>query len=150
MARGDLVLFKEFADQLGSKNHAFENGGDTFKLGLVNSTITPLTGDTTPTWGDYSTNEVGTGGGYTAGGISLANQSYDEVDGVASFDADNIAIAQDGSGFTLGYWGILYNDTNGTDMAIGFLDLGGPVSEQAGPININWGATGIFKTTIVA
>lgn len=148
MARGDFVLFEEFADQLGSENHNLENGGDTIKLGIVDDTLTPTAADASPTWGDYSANEVGTGGGYVAGGLTLANQSYNEVDGVATFDADNIVISQDGAGFTDGYWGILYNDTNGTDMAIGFLDLGGPVSEQAGDININWNASGIFTVTI--
>lgn len=148
MARGDFTLFEEFANQLGSENHIFENGGDTIKLGLVDDTLTPAADDGTPTWGDYSANEVSTAGGYTANGETLSNQSYDEVDGVATFDADNVSLTQDGSGFTDAYWGILYNDTNGTDMAIGFLDLGGPVSEQAGPVAINWNASGIFTVTI--
>ena len=37
MARGDLTLFEEFANQLGSENHSFENGGDTIKVALFNS-----------------------------------------------------------------------------------------------------------------
>ena len=148
MARGDFTLFEEFADQLGSENHNLENGGDTIKLGLVDDTLTPTAADGTPTWGDYSANEVATTGGYTANGETLANQSYAEADGVATFDADNVVISQNGSGFTDAHWGILYNDTNGTDMAIGFLDLGGPVSEQDGDITIAWNASGIFTVTI--
>lgn len=148
MARGDFTLFEEFAAQLGAENHVLTNGGDTIKLGIVDGTLTPTAADATPTWGDYSANEVGTGGGYTANGLTLANQSYTEAAGVATFDADNISIVQNAAGFTDGYWGILYNDSNASDMAIGFVDLGGPVSEVAGPIAINWNATGIFTVTV--
>ena len=148
MARGDFTLFEEFADQLGSENHNLENGGDTIKLGIVDDTLAPTAADGTPTWGDYSANEVATTGGYTANGETLANQAFTEVDGVATFDADNIVLSQDGSGFTDAHYAILYNDTNATDMAIGFLDLGGPVSEQDGDVTIAWNASGIFTITI--
>lgn len=148
MATGTLLLFEEFAAQLGSENHILASGGDTIKIGLVDATITPLIGDTTPAWADYSANEVGTGGGYVAGGITLASQTYTEAAGVATFDAVDVALTQDASGFTDAYWGIIYNDTNATKMAIGFIELGGPVSEVAGPIEINWNASGIFTVTI--
>jgi len=148
MARGDFHLFEEFADQLGSENHNLENGGDTIKLGLITNVATPLITATTPTWTDYSGNEVTPGGNYAAGGPTLANQSYTEVDGVATFDADNITIAQDAANFTDADWAILYNDTNGTKMAIGFIDLDGPVDGSLGPVNINWNASGIFTVTI--
>ena len=59
-------------------------------------------------------------------------------------------ISQNASGFTDGYWGILYNDTNGTDMAICFIDLGGPVSEVDGDITISWNASGIQTVTVSA
>lgn len=146
MAQGDVTLFEEFAAQLGAENHDFSN--DTFKLGIIDNTTPPTGGDATPTWTDYSGNEVSTGGGYTSGGETLTGVSYSEVDGVGTFDANNIALSQNASGFTDGYWGILYNETNATDMAIAFVELGGPASEVAGPININWGASGIFTITI--
>ena len=147
MARGDFTLFEEFAAQLGGENHAFAS--DVLKLGIITNVAAPTAADTTPTWSDYSANEVGTGGGYVTGGITLSGVTYAEVAGVATLDdTGNIAIAQNAAGFTDGYWGILYNSTNATGMAIGFLDLGGPVSEVAGPIAINWNASGIFTLTI--
>ena len=147
MARGDLTLFEEFADQLGEEGHNFAS--DTLKLGIIDNTTAPTAADETPAWADYSENEVGTGGGYVAGGIALTGVTWAEVSGVGTLDdSGNISLAQNGSGFTDGYWGVLYNDTNATDMAIAFLDLGGPVSEQAGPININWSASGILTVTI--
>lgn len=152
MARGDWTTFEELADQLGPENHNFA-ATDVFKLGIVSSGASPAAGDITPTWSDYSGSEVGTGGGYPSGGISLTYGSvtrWAEAAGVATFDADDITISQNGSGFTNGYYGILYNDTQASKMAIGFLDLGGPVSEQAGDININWHASGILTFTISA
>ncbi|RLB93607.1 MAG: hypothetical protein DRH26_03465 [Deltaproteobacteria bacterium] len=146
MARGDLVLFEEFALQIGQEKHNFPS--DTLKAGIVDATITPTAADATPTWGDYSANEVGTGGGYTANGMTLAGVAYSEAGGVATLDANDLALIQDASGFTDGFWLILYNDTNATDMAMGFVDLGGPVSEVAGPIDVAWNASGIATVTV--
>lgn len=147
MARGDFTVFEEFAAQLGGENHNFSS--DTLKLGLVNNTITPAAAATTPTWSDFSANEVSTAGGYVANGISLTGVTYSEAAGVGTLDdTGNISLAQNASGFTDAYWGILYNSTNAGGMAIGFLDLGGPVSEQAGPVAINWNASGILTITV--
>jgi hypothetical protein len=146
MALGDVVLFEEFAKQIGDGEHDFSS--DVLKLGIVDSTITPTAADTTPTWGDYSANEVATTGGYPSGGITLTSVVYTETGGVATLDAENVALAQNASGFTDGYWGILYNDTNSTDMAIAFIDLDGPISEVTSPIDINWNASGILTTTV--
>jgi hypothetical protein len=52
-------------------------------------------------------------------------------------------IAQDaGGGFTTGAWGIIYNNTDANKRALGYVDLGGPVGNVAGPITFEWnGAT---------
>ena len=146
MATGDFTLFEEFADQIGEEGHKFDT--DTLKVGLVDNTLTPLANIATPTWSDFSANEVGTGGGYVANGLTLASVTWTEAGGVATLDAADISLSQDAGGFTDAYWAILYNDTNGTDMAIGFLELGGPVSEVAGPVAINWNASGILTVTV--
>ena len=146
MARGDFTLFEEFADNIGEEIHNFAS--DTLKLGLGDDTITPTAADATPTWSDYSANEVSTAGGYTENGETLGSVTYTEADGVATLDAANVSLAQDGSGFTDAYWGILYNSSAAGGNAIGFIDLGGPVSEQDGPIAINWNASGILTVTV--
>ena len=146
MARGDLTVFEEFSRQLGDEEHNFQS--DVIKAGIVDATITPTAADATPTWTDYSANEVSAAGGYVAGGLTLASVTYTEAGGVATLDADDIAIIQDAGGFTDGFWVIIYNDTNGTDMAIAFVELAGPVSEVAGPITISWNASGIATVTV--
>lgn len=146
MARGDLIVFEEFSLQLGTKQHDLSS--DVIKAGIVDATLTPLANIATPTWTDFSANEVSTGGGYPAGGIVLANVVYTEVGGVAKLDADDISILQDAGGFADGFWVIIYNFTNGTEMAICFVELDGPVSEVAGPIAIAWNASGITTVTV--
>jgi hypothetical protein len=146
MAQGDVTVFEEFAEMLGQKIFNFDS--DTLKLGIIDNTTPPTAADATPRWGDYSANEVSTAGGYTANGETLTTVSWSEADGVATLDADNVSLSQDGSGFTDGYWGILYDDTASNDEAFAFVELGGPVSEQAGPIAINWNASGILTVTV--
>jgi len=152
MARGDFTLFEEFVDQLGMELHDFDN--DTIKLALIDNVVTPTAADATPMWGagsgvDYDGNEVSTAGGYTANGETVA-VTWTEAGGTATLDDDtgDISLSQDGSGFTDAYYGILYNDSAASKNAIGFLDLGGPVSEQDGPITITWNASGILTVAV--
>lgn len=150
MARGEFTLFEEFATDFSNALHNLKET-HVLKLGLVDDTITPLATIESPTWGDYSANEVATTGNYTADGETLTFSvatRWAEADGVGTLDADDLTISQDGSGFTDAHWGILYNDTAASDQAIGFLDLGGPVSEQDGDVTISWNASGILTVTI--
>lgn len=146
MATGDVTLFEEFAENIGGGDHTLNS--DTLKVGLIDNTAAPTAADATPAWGDYSANEVSTAGGYTANGETLTSVTWTEAAGVGTLDAANVSLAQNGSGFTDAYWGIIYNDTHASDLAIGFVELGGPVSEQAGPIEIQWNASGILTVTV--
>lgn len=149
MARGDFTLFEEFALALGNESHSF--AGDDIRLGLVDETApVPTAADTTPNWSDYSGNEVDSvAGNYTADGHVLTTTTYTEAGGVGSYNADDISFAQDGSGFTNAYWGILYN-ADSAGAAIGFLEFDGPVSEVAGPVTITWSnaPAAIFTITV--
>ena len=153
MARGDLTLFEEFANDLGGLKHNFESGGHVYKVGIVDSTLAPLDTIGTPAWGDYSANEV-SGSGYTAGGATLASQSYNEASGVATFDATDVTWSQASggtSGFTSAYWAIIYDDTTSsaaTKYAFAFVELGGPVNNNDGDVTISWNASGIFTVTV--
>jgi hypothetical protein len=141
MATGDVTLFEEFADMIGES--IFNFSSDTLKLGIIDNNTPPTAADASPRWGDYVGDEVATTGNYTANGESLTTVLYTEAAGVATLDADSVTILQDAvDGFTLGYWGILYSDTAGNDEAFAFVEMGGPVSEKAGPIVFNWDALG--------
>lgn len=147
MARGDATIFNEFVKDIGDGTH--DLSGDTIKLGLLTNGITPNAADTTPTWDDYSLHEVSTAGGYVADGITLTNVTYVQLAGTARLNADDVSLAQSVTGFTNAYWGVVYNSSAG-NAAIMFIDLGGPLSEQAGPISINLQSLGMLVISKVA
>lgn len=142
MAAGDVTVFEE------AKAYMIDGGWeptDTIKVAILDNTTTPTAADTTPALGDYT--EVGTAGTYTAGGTSLGDLGtlVTEAGGTMTFDSStNPTWAQDGSNDADAYWGLIYNDTDASDLAIAFVDLGGPVDMSAGDLTITWNASGIF------
>ena len=142
MAQGDVTIFEE------ALAYMIDGGwepADEIKCAILDNTTTPTAADGTPALGDYT--EVGTGGTYVAGGTGLGNLGacVTEAGGTMTFDsATNPTWAQDASNDTDAYWGLIYNDTQAGDPAIGFVDLGGPVDMTAGDLTITWNASGIF------
>lgn len=147
MAIGDITLFQQFFEDVGLKVH--ELNADVVKGGIIDSVVTPTAADATPAWGassgvDYDGNQVTTGTSYLTGGPDLEN-SFSQTAGVATLDATDETVAQDGSGFTDGRWMILYNETATNNEAIGFLDFGSATSIQTGDLDITWNANGIAR-----
>ena len=147
MARNDWVTFEEFSLDLANGVHNL--GSDTFKVALIDNTDTePVAGTATPRWADFSGNEV-SGTGYEA--ATLSGTSTLEAAGVTTFDdTGNVTWAQNGAGPTDIYWAVLYNDDAADDQAVGFLDMGGPVSLADGDVSITWNASGILTVTVTA
>ncbi len=145
MATGDFLVFQE------ARAYMIDGGweaADDIKCAIIDNTTTPAVGDATPALSDYT--EVGTAGSYTAGGTSLGTLGtcVTEVAGVMTFDsATNPTWTQDASNDTDAWWGIVYNDTDAGDLAIGFLELGGPVDMSAGALTATWNASGLFTIT---
>jgi len=143
MAQGDVTVFDE------AKAYMIDGGweaADSIKLAILDNTTTPAAGDTTPALGDYT--EVGAAGTYTAGGDvldTLANM-VTEAAGTMTFDDTGASVtwAQNGSNDVDAYWGLIYNDTDAGDLAIAFIELGGPVDMTAGDLTITWNGSGIF------
>jgi hypothetical protein len=153
MARGDLTVFNEFTISLGEKKIDLET--DTIKLALIDNVVTPLVTATSPQWGpgsdqDYDGNEVAEFvGGYVQGGMTISGPELVRSGAVATFDDDdsNLAITQNGAGFDDAYWAIMYSETATNNECICFIELNGPISQVAGPININFNASGILTIT---
>jgi hypothetical protein len=150
MARGDVHIFAAF-DQKSRAGTGFSLTSDTLKLGIVTSATAPAVGTNDPRWGvggttDFSANQVPTATGYT-GPVTVTGVTFTRASGVTTLAAANITIPQDASGFTTGAYGILYDSTVAGNFAIGYVDLGGPVGNVSGPININWNASGIATWT---
>jgi hypothetical protein len=136
--RGTCVMFQEAMKYFAEGD--IDISSDTFKLGIIDDTLIPAADDTSPTWSDYSTNEVATTGNYTANGETLTTVTSAMVSGIYTMGADDVNIAMNASGFTDGAYGIVYESVS--DLAIGFVQLddpdGNPVNEQAGPVDIEW------------
>ena len=148
MAEGDFTFFEQFyVDESIGLHQPLSH---VYKMGIIDSTITPTAADVTPAWGatsgiDYDGNEVATGTSYSAGGPSLSSAAVTLTSGDAELDFDDVVIAQDASGFTDGRWGIMYNETDPNNRAIGFVDLGSNKSVQAGQVSIVWSVNGVGR-----
>lgn len=145
MATGDIIVFEEAKATLHNGTFATTND---IKCAILDNTTTPAAGDATPALGDYT--EVGVAGTYVAGGTSLGTLTsmVSEAAGTMTFDsATNPTWAQDASNDVDAWWGLIYNDTDAGDLAIAFVELGGPVDMTAGDLTITWNVSGIYTNT---
>ena len=154
MAKGDIVFFEQSYVDTDEGIHNKET--DTFKLGLIDSTLAPTAADADPRWGaggstNLSSNQVTPGGNYVSGGPTIPNPTVTLVSGKSRFDADDIpTIAQDGANPNNVRWGIIYNDTAAGKNALAYLDFGAVSDFQAGDTDIAWNPSGISETGAAA
>ena len=140
MAQGDVTWFNHSVESfLEGSNCNFAT--DAWKIGIIDNTAAPTANQTSPGWGDFSANQVATGGTSYTGPLTMTVAASGMVSNIYQLDFDNITISQDASGFTDGYYGIVYDDTTTGDIAVAFIDLGGPASLVAGDININFSSS---------
>ena len=144
MAVGDVVVFNVALER------ALENwaGADVMKCALVTVAVTPTQADATVTLATYT--QCAQVGSYTTGGVSLGTwANFVTFSGaVTKFDsATDPNWAQHASGPSTPRWGILYNDTDASDNAFAFVDLGSTINLANGALTITWNASGIATIT---
>lgn len=149
MAAGDIKWFAAGLLQLGSKVHNLTS--DVLKLGIVTSATVPGIDTAVPAWGaggstNFSTNQVGTGGGYT-GPITLASVTFTEIGSapkVPTLRATDVVIPQNASGFANGAYGIIYNDTDASKRALGYVEISsaGAASIVSGSLTLDFQGAG--------
>lgn len=147
MATGSVIVFDEAKAKMLDGNWA---STDVFYFAVIDNTLTPAASDATPTWSDYSANEVTAAGSYTANGYALEALSVmvTESGGVMKFDtANNPTWTQNASNATDAWWGIVYNFTDANKDALMFIELGGPVDMTAGSLTYTWPGAGAFTIT---
>jgi hypothetical protein len=149
MATGDIKWFSAGLLQLGTKVHNLAS--DTIKMGVVTNATVPTTDTPVPAWGaggstNFSANQVPTATAYT-GPITLASVTFTEIGTspkVPTLRATDVLIAQDAGGFTNGAYGIIYNDTDASKRALGFIELSaaGTASLVSGSLTIDFQGAG--------
>lgn len=152
MAAGDMKWFAQGIHDLGNK--LIDLDTDVIKFGLVTAVLVPTVTLAGPCWGaggtnNMSTNQVGTGGGYT-GPVTIVSPTWTKDATGAVFDAaDPAVIAQHASGATNIAYLILYSDTATNKNCFGYMELStaGTISLVAGSLTITFNASGILRYT---
>lgn len=150
MAKGDVHFFAAWMLAVQSGAISVNLNSDAIKLSIVDNSVVPTASTLAPCFGaggttNFAAHQVATATGYS--GPIAETCSISQSGAVVTLAASNVTIAQDASGFSNGYFGILYDNTLANKNCIGFIDLGGPVGNVAGPININWNASGFGTET---
>ncbi len=129
----DSGIYNRFKANLMNKVVDLE--GDTIKVTLYDNSHTFTATDT-----DYTTNnELATTGGYTQGGMTLANSAVTEA-ATTKWDADDTAWTS--ATFTA-YNAVIYDSTASNDL-IANIGFGGAKAVVAGTFTIQWDAAGII------
>ena len=118
-----------FKKELLEGVHDFENGGDTFKLALYNSSYTGNTASTTV----YTTgNEVGNSGTYSAGGGTLGTQATSTDGTTAIVDWADLSFT---SATINARYALIYNSSE-SNKACCVLDFGSDKSASSGDFTV--------------
>jgi hypothetical protein len=147
MARGDIHWFNRAG--LDGFKKVYDLSADSIKLGIITNGNAPSVNTPNPTWGangstNLSLDQVTTNSGGYSGPIALASVTFTQSANIPTLAANSIVIPQDsGNGFTNAYWAPLYDDTHANKPAFAYVDLGGPVGNQNGPVNINFNSSAV-------
>lgn len=142
------VLFGKFPENLGGGNVSGDGPmdllSDTIKLTLHTTTWTPA--QTTNEVKADATNELATGGGYTALGQALASKTYAASALVTTFDAADVTWTAFTNTFR---YGVIWDDTP-TAPADPLIALIDNTSQTITGMDLvfQWNASGIFTITV--
>lgn len=152
MAEGDGLIYNNFKHVVLNGVFNLANGQDTIKATL-HTGYTPNI-DTHEVWADtgVSTTEYGTGSGYTAGGVTLANQqtAQDDTNDRGTLDANDAAWTSLGplTPATPSH-ALVWDDTPTTPQAdplIANWELG-TTATNGGDYTLQWATAGLITLT---
>lgn len=122
--------------------------GDAIKTALTDNAYTPDQ-DADDFYNDFSAHELGSGSGYTTGGVALTTKTltYDSASNETRLDADDASWTS--ASFST-YYAVTYDSTPGTSTTnplMGYVDFGGVETVSSGTFTIVWDSTGVLKVT---
>ncbi len=153
MAAGAFVFFDKAGLNFFSATNLL-NPANTFKMSLHTSAWVP--NDATNELFADCTNELPTGGGYTAGGVTLGTDALTQTGGVVKFTADPAAWVASGGGIPVWRYGVVYasGTLNGKlNPAVGYF-LGDntpadvPITTAGNSLTVTPNASGILTATV--
>lgn len=118
--------FQSFVEALAEKAHNL--GADDLKILLTNDAPSAANDAVRADL----TSELGTGGGYTLGGASLANKVSAQAAGVYKLTADDLVFTAAAGTIGPFRYAVLYNDTAAADELIGWWDYGSDITLNDG------------------
>ena len=133
-----FVKFNDFVEQLGLEQHQLSS--DTLNIALTNTAPTAAT-DTVFAPGSLHPAPA------AANGYAVADttNTYTETGGTATAGATDVVFTASGGQIGPFRYAILYNDTNATDMLIGYWDYGSSVTlEDTETFTVNFAADTLF------
>ena len=152
MAAGNFTLYQANLDDIRIADLV----GATIKLSLHTSAYTPNVGTGGHSLASNLTNELPTGGGYTAGGITLASPTKTAVTGGYKFSTANAQWTATGSGIPTWRYAVLRVEgtiAGKVNPIIGYI-LGDaapadvPVTASGNPLTISCLASGWFDKVV--
>ena len=112
---------------------AIDFANDVFKIILMQTGFT-FDKDTHHGYADVSGNELATANGYTVGGNTLAGVAVteDDVDDRTEVTWNNTTWTASGGSIGPSPGAIIYDDTDGSDSIVGYIDFGGDQTQADG------------------
>lgn len=127
-------------------NQEFDWSGNTYKLALLANTYTPDK-DNDTFFSDVSSHQI-TGGGYTAGGQTLAGLTVvtDDTNDIAYLDATDEVFSSLTNTFR---YGVIYESTGveSTSKIVAVIDYGQDLSPYNGDFTHQFASDGAIKLT---
>lgn len=121
----------------------------TLKVELLNDSATFAAANTTRNQVNNTGAYAVSGNGWTAGGMTIANVAVTTVSTKnAKLTGDNISVTATGGSIGPAYKAVIYDDTDGSDAPLWFVDFGGLQEAGVGTdFKVNWHANGIHVIT---
>lgn len=150
-----MASFTMFEEGLANLMQEGWEPADNIKVALITNAVVPAASDPVPALGAGGTTnytECSAGGNYSAGGETLdtiANM-VTEAGGTLTF-ADTgsfVTWLKHASNPTNAYYAIVYHDAS--NLAIGFIDLGGVFDMTTGDLKLNWDDSAFFDVAPAA
>jgi hypothetical protein len=139
-----ILVFDHIVEEVTLPNPTIDLANDSLAVTLHDNGLTVDTTDTI--FSDVSGSELADGNGYTAGGQTIANQSFTRSGGILTLDGDDIQWDASGGDIGPAYYGVIRDTTVTDEPLVAIVDFDGAQTAGDGtPFKLTWDASGILQ-----